>query len=143
MHERRGIDAKSPGPVADADHQRVVLLDDLEKVRLLERRRFHQRRQQADQHQLRVQHRLDLAKADTLVIEQPADAVHRLLVELDWREHEVGRRERSDHADVGIRIGVDHAHVACCHGHFVTHPHEIAKHYVCAACASACACRQG
>ncbi len=23
---------------------------------------------------------------------------------------------------------------SCCHGHFVTHPHEIAKHYVCGLC---------
>lgn len=43
--------------------------------------------QQADQHELRVQHRLDLWEADPLGVEKPADAARRLLVQLDRLEH--------------------------------------------------------
>ena len=76
---------KAAGPIADADQQRVVLLDDLDEVGALERRRLNHHRQQPDQLQLRIEQRLYLANADAPVIQQPAHAIHRLLIELDWR----------------------------------------------------------
>jgi hypothetical protein len=69
------------------------------------------RRQEADEVQLRIEQGLDLQEADPRMAEQASDAVDRLLVELDRREHEVRRGERRDQADVGIRMGVHHADV--------------------------------
>ena len=67
--------------------------------------------QEADQGQLRIEHRLDLAQAHPVVTQKAADAVHRLLVELHRRQREVGGGERGDDPDVRIRVGVDHADV--------------------------------
>jgi hypothetical protein len=49
--------------------------------------------------------------APTEVIEQGVHAVQRFLVELDRREHAVGRDQRRDHADVGVGVGVDEADI--------------------------------
>jgi len=98
-------------PLPDRDHQRQVPLDDLHEVGALERRGLHQRGQQAEQLQPGVEHRLDAAHADALVVEQPGHAVERLLVELDRREHEVGGDECRDDADVRVGVGVDDAGV--------------------------------
>ena len=45
------------------------------------------------------------------MVQQAVHTLHRFLIQLYRRQHEVGRRQRRDDPDVGAGVGVDHAHV--------------------------------